>query len=77
MPFVELLPPPRDLEALNAYLQDNFRRIQDALALTVGVTDDGDIVITDSTKGLILTAPNGSRYRVTVTNAGALTTTLV
>jgi len=43
-----------------------------ALAL---VSAAGDVEITDSTKGLILKAPNGTRYRVTVDNAGSLTTT--
>jgi len=77
MPYVELLPPPQDPEALVAYLQTNFRRIQDALARTVGVVDNDDIEITVDTRGLVLTAPNGSRYRVQVTNAGALTQTLI
>lgn len=77
MPFVELIPPPQDPEALLAYLQTNFRRIQDALARTAGTYDDDDIEINTSLRGLILTSPGGSRYRITVDDAGALTTTLV
>lgn len=34
-----------------------------------------DIEITDATKGVILKAPNGTRYRVKVDNSGTLTTT--
>jgi len=36
-----------------------------------------NIEITDFTKGVILTAPDASRWRITVDNAGILTTTLV
>jgi hypothetical protein len=36
-----------------------------------------DIEITDFNKGVILTSPNGSRYRITVDNAGVLTTTII
>ncbi len=34
----------------------------------------GDIEITDTTKGLILKSPNGTRYRIKVDNAGNLGT---
>lgn len=38
----------------------------------------GDAEVTDATKGLILKTPDGTkRYRVTIDNAGALTTTLL
>lgn len=77
MPYVELQPVPQDPEQLVAYLTTNFRRIQDALARTVGKYDDDDIEITVSTRGVILSAPNGNRYRVTVDNAGTLTVTLI
>jgi hypothetical protein len=77
MPYVELLPIPQDSEGLIAYLQTNFRRIQDALARTVGTYDNDDIEISVSSRGLILTAPNGNRYRVSVGNTGILTTTLI
>lgn len=35
----------------------------------------GDIEITDDTKGVILKSANGTRYRITVDDAGSLTTT--
>ena len=37
----------------------------------------GDVNIFNSNKGLVLTAPNGDSYRITVDNSGNLTTTLV
>lgn len=42
-----------------------------------GVLSGSDIEITDTTKGIILTAPNASRWRITVDNAGALATTSI
>ena len=36
-----------------------------------------DVEITSATRGVILRSPNGTRYRVTVTNAGALTVSAV
>ena len=36
-----------------------------------------DIEISDATRGVILRSPNGTRYRVGVTNAGTLTVTAV
>jgi hypothetical protein len=41
----------------------------------MGSTTASDIEITDSSKGVILKSPNGSRWRITVNNAGQLTTT--
>lgn len=38
---------------------------------------DDDIEVTSSSSGVILRAPSGSRYRVTVANDGSLTTTAV
>lgn len=45
-----------------------------------GITDinpmtDGDIEITDTTKGYILKSPNGTRWRVTINDSGDLITT--
>lgn len=77
MPYVELLPVPQDPESLIVYLQTNFRRIQDALARTAGTYEGKDIEINVSSKGLILVAPNANRYRLGVSNAGALTITLI
>jgi hypothetical protein len=37
-------------------------------------TTDTDIKITDMTKGVILTSPNGTTYRVRVTDLGDLVT---
>jgi hypothetical protein len=37
----------------------------------------GDVEVADNTKGLILSSPDGTRYRVTVANGGALTVTAV
>jgi hypothetical protein len=37
----------------------------------------GDAEVTDSARGLILKSPNGTRYRINVNDAGALTTTLI
>jgi hypothetical protein len=37
--------------------------------------DGGDIEITDSTRGVVLKAPNDTRYRVTVNNSGVLVVT--
>lgn len=41
------------------------------------VHDDGDLEVLDAGNGLILKATNGSRWRVTVANDGALVTTEV
>lgn len=45
--------------------------------LTGAVSTNGDIEITDSTKGIILRSPSNFKYRVTVSDAGELITTLV
>lgn len=37
--------------------------------------DSQDIEITDSAKGIILSSPDGQRWRLTVSNAGALVIT--
>ena len=44
---------------------------------TGGLSSTGDIEITDSTKGIILRSPNGTRWRVTVNDAGLLTPTSI
>jgi hypothetical protein len=48
-----------------------YRRAANNLA-----TDD-DFEITDTTKGVILKSPNGSRYRLSVSNAGVISATLI
>jgi hypothetical protein len=45
--------------------------------LTGIVSTNSDIEITDSTKGIILRSPSNFKYRVTVSDAGELITTLV
>ena len=40
----------------------------------VGITD---IEITDYTKGVILKSPNGTRYKITIADDGALISTAV
>lgn len=42
-----------------------------------GLTTSYDVEITDSTRGIILTSPDSSRWRVTVDDSGNLTTTSI
>jgi hypothetical protein len=60
---------------------DNFKFTQFLLPVLNDngsvVKANGDIEFTDSTKGFILKAPNGKRYRVTVDDTGQLKTTLL
>jgi len=58
------------------YLNSNFLKLSGG-TLTGTVSTNQDIEITDSTKGIILRSPSNFRYRVTVTDAGELTTTLI
>lgn len=75
MPLIELLNVPKEADRLPAYLLNNFRKIQDALSSTADRVGDDDIEITSSTAGVVLTSPNGTRFRVTVNDAGTLVTT--
>jgi hypothetical protein len=43
----------------------------------VNLNASGDVEVTDATKGVILKSPNGNRWRITVTNAGTLTVTML
>lgn len=60
-------------------------RIDENQNVGIGVTspasklevDGGDIEIDDAASGLILRSPNGTRYRITVDNAGNLSTSTV
>lgn len=72
MPTVDLLNVPRDPDRYPAYLANNFRRVADVLMLVANLVGDKDIEITSPTRGIILRAPNGTRYRVTVDNTGTL-----
>ncbi|TXG76776.1 hypothetical protein E6Q11_04040 [Candidatus Dojkabacteria bacterium] len=47
----------------------------DTLSFGVGFTTPGDMEVTDSTKGVVLESPDGSRWRITVDDLGILTTT--
>ncbi len=40
----------------------------------ITISASGDILITDTTRGFVLTAPNASKWRITVNNAGLLAT---
>lgn len=48
---------------------------ESGLVGTSGSTFATDVEVTDATKGIILKSPNGTRWRVTVGNDGALSTT--
>jgi hypothetical protein len=77
MAFVELLSVPKDASSILNFLQQNFRRIADTLSRVPTYTDKQDITITTSSKGIVLTAPNGNTYRIIVSNTGVLSTVLV
>ena len=42
-----------------------------------GFTTSGDVTLLTAEAGVILVSPNGTRYKVTVDNAGALVVTAV
>lgn len=43
--------------------------------ITGNLSSTGDVEVSDFTKGIILKSPNGSRFRITVTDSGALSST--
>lgn len=45
--------------------------------VTIGVTTNNDIEITDSDKGLILKSPDGTRYRLSINNGGTINVSTV
>lgn len=47
------------------------------IAVTGVLYSNTDVEITDSTKGVILKSPNGTRWRVTIDNTGALNSTAI
>lgn len=57
------------IAALESQVQELMNRIEFSKQF------HGDIEITDSIHGVILKSPNGTKYRVQVDNAGALTVT--
>ena len=48
-----------------------------AITLSLDLTTDSDITCSDTTKGLILTSPDGTSYRLSVANDGTLSTSAV
>lgn len=50
------------------------RNISEDLVKIEGDTMSGDLEITDTLKGIILTSPNNTRYRIKVSDTGTLTT---
>lgn len=75
MPYVELQNVPTKFEQYRTYLMNNFRRVADSIAKCAGKEDDDDVVITTHLSGFVLTSPNGTRYRINVSDAGVLSTT--
>ena len=68
---------PLNTDATLAFALNNiFGEIQRAInALEIQGLDSTGTIIIDSDNGLILRSPNDHYWRVTVSNAGALTTT--
>lgn len=59
-------------------LDQHFIDVYNAInALEANSGGNGDIEITDASKGVILKSPNGTRWRVQVTDNGNLTTTSI
>lgn len=58
---------------------NSSKALQERLKIDVNgtITAPNDVEITDTTKGVILTAPDASRWRITVDNSGNLTTTSI
>lgn len=53
------------------------KTFNDQTNFSTGVSAAGDFEITNSFNGIVLKSPNGSRYRITVDNDGALRTNLI
>ena len=47
------------------------------IAVTGVLYSNTDVEITDTTKGVILKSPDGSRWRITIDNTGALNSTAI
>ena len=70
------LPYPSDFQAAN--FTDTFTLAPNISLLSDGQASFvGDITCTDTTKGLVLTSPDGTLYRLTVANDGTLSTSAV
>jgi hypothetical protein len=75
---MRIAPPPIRSQVLDRSLCMAVEWLRWLQAIVKGIENiqtENDVEITDSAKGVILTAPNGTRYRVKVNNAGTLTTT--
>ena len=62
------------------YFLDDNGDLADITADTVTASEfitDGDIDVTATGKGLILTSPDGTRWRLTISNAGVLVYTSI
>lgn len=60
---------------INTEVPTNTLTVSGDVGIFGPLTISSDIEITDFTKGIILRSPNNSRWRVTVTNSGALSST--
>lgn len=75
---MRIAPPPIRSQVLDRGLcmaVEWIRWLQAVVNGIEAIQTENDVEVTDATKGVILTAPNGTRYRVKVNNAGTLTTT--
>jgi hypothetical protein len=43
---------------------------------TMRITEDGDVIVKNPEKGIVLSSPNGTQYRIVVDDGGSLTTEL-
>jgi hypothetical protein len=62
----------RDLLTVQGTLSGSNAYFSGSINVTGSITSSGDIEITDSSKGIILRSPNGTRYRITINNSGIL-----
>lgn len=65
----------RPIMTLLEVLQTEVDEISLQTTTEAGNTTDQDIEITDAAKGFIMTAPDLTRWRVTIENDGTLTST--
>ena len=75
MPIIAFQNVPKDPDKIYSFLVSAFRTVEDTFSRTVESVGSKDIEITDSSAGVILTSPDGTRYLITVDNAGTLSTT--
>lgn len=63
--------------ALGDTVETIVNKLLGQLGLRANLVGTSDIEITDTTKGVILKSPDGTRYRITVANGGTLVVTAV